>query len=112
MLDGHELRRIIAVMTQPGISKIALHALVESVRANPNPHPAGQKQENVPVSCPVPGRAHGARFLIARFQRLCVASGRGHCFHPPYQKDSMPAPDNQKARSKDTKSSSLDFKSI
>lgn len=56
-------------MAQPGVSKVALRALVESVRANLNPHPAGQKQENVPVmdGHPVPGMQHKYRETVLFF---------------------------------------------
>ena len=49
MLSQDDLRSMMSAITQPGISKVSLRDKAEAIRATLNPHPAGQKQENVPL---------------------------------------------------------------
>lgn len=57
------------VIAQPGISKVSLREKAESIRNRLNPHPAGQKEENVPLldGGHVPGMQHKYRETILFF---------------------------------------------
>ena len=56
-------------VTHPGISKVSLRDKAEVIRATLNPHPAGQKQENVPLlqDQDLPGTQHKYRETILFF---------------------------------------------
>ena len=49
MLSKDDLSSMMKAVMQPDISKVALRDKAESIRATLNPHPAGQKEENVPL---------------------------------------------------------------
>ncbi|MCJ1353906.1 MAG: hypothetical protein MMC33_003893 [Icmadophila ericetorum] len=49
MLSSEDLKAMVAAVKQPDMSKVALRDMAENIRATLNPHPAGQKQENVPM---------------------------------------------------------------
>ena len=49
MLSKDDLGSMMKAVMQPDISKVALRDKAESIRATLNPHPAGQKEENVPL---------------------------------------------------------------
>ena len=49
MLSEDNLSSMMKAVTQPEISKVALREKAERIRATLNPHPAGQKDENVPL---------------------------------------------------------------
>ena len=58
-----------SAISEAGLTKVALREKAEKVRATLNPHPAGQKEENVPVldGCEVPGMQHKYRETILFF---------------------------------------------
>lgn len=49
MLSQHDLGSMVSAVSQVGLSKVALREKAETIRATLNPHPAGQKEENVPL---------------------------------------------------------------
>lgn len=49
MLSQSDLESMISTMTRPGISRVSLRDKAETIRAALNPHPAGQRSENVPT---------------------------------------------------------------
>ncbi len=49
MLSQHDLHSMVSAVSQVGLSRVSLREMAEKVRANLNPHPAGQKEENVPI---------------------------------------------------------------
>ena len=49
MLSRYDLDSMISAVSQVGLSKVSLREKAEAIRATLNPHPAGQKEENVPV---------------------------------------------------------------
>jgi hypothetical protein len=63
MLKKDDLDRLLLAMRDPGGSRIQLRAMSEAIRRGMNPHPAGQKEENVPWldGTPVPGIQHKYR---------------------------------------------------
>lgn len=69
MLHPDHLKIITAAMKQPGASKLRMRAISESVRLRMNPHPAGQKEENVPWlnGKPIPGLQHKYRETVLFF---------------------------------------------
>ncbi|KAI9774370.1 MAG: hypothetical protein M1840_004264 [Geoglossum simile] len=69
MLTPNELGRITAAMNHPATSRVKLRMLAESIRANLNPHPSNQKQENVPLldGAKVPGMQHKYRETVLFF---------------------------------------------
>ena len=69
MLDPADLSAIIKQMRAPGTSKVMIQNLSESVRKKLNPHPAGQKEENVPRmdGQKVPGMQHKYRETVLFF---------------------------------------------
>lgn len=48
MLQPEQLRLMIEEMRRPERNRVRLRAVSEGVRRHMNPHPAGQKEENVP----------------------------------------------------------------
>ena len=48
MLSPGDLKAMVSAVKQPNMSKVALRDMAENIRATLNPHPAGQKEENVP----------------------------------------------------------------
>ncbi|PIG79984.1 hypothetical protein AARAC_005167 [Aspergillus arachidicola] len=69
MLYPSELSDIIAQMREPGVTKVTMQNISESVRARLNPHPAGQKEENVPRvdGVKMPGMQHKYRETVLFF---------------------------------------------
>ena len=69
MLGPTELNRSISTISSKDVPKTALREMAEEVRADLNPHPAGQKEANVPVmdSSPVPGMQHKYRETVLFF---------------------------------------------
>jgi L-lysine 2,3-aminomutase len=69
MLQPNDLQTILDVMKQPEVSKVKLRAISESVRGRLNPHPAGQKEENVPHldGEPLEGMQHKYRETVLFF---------------------------------------------
>lgn len=69
MLHPDYLGIILAEMTRPGATKMGMQAIVEVVRQRMNPHPAGQKEENVPQlnGVPLPGLQHKYRETVLFF---------------------------------------------
>ena len=49
MLSQHDLGSMVSAVSQVGMSKVSLREKAETIRATLNPHPAGQKEENVPL---------------------------------------------------------------
>ncbi|KAF6233606.1 hypothetical protein HO173_008163 [Letharia columbiana] len=49
MLSHHDLDSMVSAVSQVGLSKVSLREKAEKIRATLNPHPAGQKEENVPI---------------------------------------------------------------
>ena len=49
MLSQHDLHSMVSAVSQVGLSRVSLRDMAEKVRAKLNPHPAGQKEENVPI---------------------------------------------------------------
>lgn len=49
MLSDRDLRSMLSAVSQVGLSKVSLREKAERIRATLNPHPAGQKEENVPI---------------------------------------------------------------
>lgn len=49
MLSPHDLDSMVSAVSQVGLSKVSLREKAEKIRATLNPHPAGQKEENVPI---------------------------------------------------------------
>ena len=49
MLSQHDLSSMVSAVSQVGLSKVSLCEKAEKIRATLNPHPAGQKEENVPI---------------------------------------------------------------
>jgi L-lysine 2,3-aminomutase len=69
MLDPDYLQHIMTAMKRPGASRLEMRAIAEAVRHRMNPHPAGQKEENVPLldGKPVPGLQHKYRETVLFF---------------------------------------------
>ena len=69
MLSHHDLRSMVSAVSQVGLSKVSLREKAERIRATLNPHPAGQKEENVPIlhDQEVPGTQHKYRETILFF---------------------------------------------
>ena len=69
MLNPADLAAVITRMREPGVSRVAMQSLSESIRTRLNPHPAGQKEENVPRvdGCKVPGMQHKYRETVLFF---------------------------------------------
>jgi len=69
MLRPDNLNFILAAMKQPNTSKVAMRAISEQIRERMNPHPAGQKEENVPRldGRPVSGMQHKYRETVLFF---------------------------------------------
>jgi L-lysine 2,3-aminomutase len=69
MLPQDDLNFILAAMRRPNTSKVEMRAISESIRERMNPHPAGQKEENVPRldGEPVPGLQHKYRETVLFF---------------------------------------------
>lgn len=69
MLAQNDLDTILTAMKRPGISKVEMRAISESIRELMNPHPAGQKEENVPQldGVPVQGLQHKYRETVLFF---------------------------------------------
>lgn len=69
MLQPKDLGIILAAMKQPRTSRVEMRAISESIRERMNPHPAGQKEENVPQldGVPVPGLQHKYRETVLFF---------------------------------------------
>jgi L-lysine 2,3-aminomutase len=69
MLQVDDLNLILATMKQPNTSRVEIRAISESIRERMNPHPAGQKEENVPRldGEPVPGLQHKYRETVLFF---------------------------------------------
>jgi L-lysine 2,3-aminomutase len=69
MLTPNELAFITSAMNNPSTSRVELRSLAESIRANLNPHPSNQKQENVPLldGAEVPGMQHKYRETVLFF---------------------------------------------
>ena len=69
MLDPADLSDVIAHMGAAGTSRVTMQSLSESVRKKLNPHPAGQKEENVPMMDGerVPGMQHKYRETVLFF---------------------------------------------
>jgi L-lysine 2,3-aminomutase len=69
MLNPRELALITSAMKDPSTSRVDLRSLAESIRANLNPHPSNQKQENVPMldGAEVPGMQHKYRETMLFF---------------------------------------------
>lgn len=68
MLQARDLRRI-SEATQVGMSKAEIQHLADAIRAKLNPHPAHQKEENVPKEqgTEVPGMQHKYRETVLFF---------------------------------------------
>ena len=69
MLSQNDLSSMISAVSQVGLSKVSLREKAEKIRANLNPHPAGQKEENVPIlqDQEVSGTQHKYRETILFF---------------------------------------------
>ena len=69
MLSQEDLQTMSSAVRQPNISKVALREKAEAIRSTLNPHPAGQKEENVPIldEKAVPGMQHKYRDTILFF---------------------------------------------
>jgi L-lysine 2,3-aminomutase len=69
MLSKPDLDCMLTAMAQPDQSRVILRNIAESIRANLNPHPAGQLQQNVPKinSIAVPGMQHKYRETVLFF---------------------------------------------
>ncbi|KAK4574353.1 hypothetical protein LTR86_002115 [Recurvomyces mirabilis] len=69
MLDRHHLDYILAAMKRPETSRVEMRKISELVRTRMNPHPAGQKEENVPQldGEPVSGLQHKYRETVLFF---------------------------------------------
>lgn len=69
MLQQKDLNFVLAAMKQPSKSRVEMRAISESIRELINPHPAGQKEENVPRldGVPVPGLQHKYRETVLFF---------------------------------------------
>jgi hypothetical protein len=69
MLHTDHLNIIKAAMKHPGTSKVRMRAISESIRLRMNPHPAGQKEENVPWldGKPILGLQHKYRETVLFF---------------------------------------------
>lgn len=77
MLYPSELSDIISQMREPGVTKVTMQNISESVRARLNPHPAGQKEENVPRvdGVKMPGMQHKYRETVLFFpSEVCEVS--------------------------------------
>lgn len=66
MLPSNELNSILVAMKKPSMSRVELRATAERIRQRMNPHPAGQKEENVPMldNKSVPGLQHKYRETV------------------------------------------------
>ena len=49
MLSPEELFSMATAAADPNVSKVGLRERAEAIRTTLNPHPAGQKEENVPL---------------------------------------------------------------
>ncbi|KAF2093313.1 hypothetical protein NA57DRAFT_81645 [Rhizodiscina lignyota] len=69
MLRPHHLNSILAAMRSPDTTKVEMREISESIRRLMNPHPAGQKEENVPRvnGEPVAGLQHKYRETVLFF---------------------------------------------
>ena len=69
MLPSDELNLMLAAMKRPNASRVELRATAESIRKSMNPHPAGQKEENVPRlnGEALPGLQHKYRETVLFF---------------------------------------------
>ncbi|QKX60886.1 uncharacterized protein TRUGW13939_08032 [Talaromyces rugulosus] len=69
MLAPNDLDSILTAMKRPGASKVEMRAISESIRERMNPHPADQKEENVPQldGVPVQGLQHKYRETVLFF---------------------------------------------
>lgn len=69
MLQPDDLAAVLAAMKRPSTSRVEMRAISESIREHMNPHPAGQKEENVPQldGVPVPGLQHKYRETVLFF---------------------------------------------
>jgi hypothetical protein len=69
MLQPNDLVSILAAMKRPGTTKVEMRTISESIREGMNPHPSGQKEENVPRldGVPVPGLQHKYRETVLFF---------------------------------------------
>jgi hypothetical protein len=69
MLGQNELRSVMEALGNASISRVGIRGLVEAIRRDLNPHPSGQKQENVPRlnGQSVPGIQHKYRETVLYF---------------------------------------------
>lgn len=86
MLHPNELQKILDEMHRPETSKVQMRMIAEAVRQRMNPHPAGQKEENVPRlnGKPVLGLQHKYRETVLFFPSevsLCEAHFCGRYGH-------------------------------
>jgi L-lysine 2,3-aminomutase len=63
MLSQPHLDLLLTTMNNPDTSRVKMRVISESIRQRLNPHPAGQKEENVPWldGSPVQGLQHKYR---------------------------------------------------
>ena len=94
MLTKSELDIVVSAISQPGTSKVALQSVAEAIRKRLNPHPAAQKEENVPVmdEAGVHGMQHKYHETLLFFPtEVCISSSiktamgllLTFCFTPP-----------------------------
>ena len=69
MLSQRDLNSMVSAVSQVGLSKVSLREKAEKIRATLNPHPAGQKEENVPImhNQEISGTQHKYRETILFF---------------------------------------------
>ena len=69
MLSQHDLDSMVSAVSHIGLSRVSIREKAEKIRATLNPHPAAQKEENVPImhDQEVPGTQHKYRETILFF---------------------------------------------
>jgi L-lysine 2,3-aminomutase len=78
MLGPNELRSVAEALGDVSTTKVGVRGLVEAIRRDLNPHPSGQKEENVPRlnGQKVPGIQHKYRETVLFFPTEVSNSGR------------------------------------
>jgi hypothetical protein len=69
MLSRADLQTIRESLSRQEVSRVTLREKAESIRAKLNPHPASQKEQNVPLlnGRPIPGMQHKYRETVLFF---------------------------------------------
>jgi hypothetical protein len=69
MLSAKDLSTVSEALSRDETTRVSLRQIAENIRSTLNAHPAGQKEENVPIlnGCPVPGMQHKYKETVLFF---------------------------------------------